>query len=86
MKFAGIVAAVSALLPAALACEAYTGGVPKAVGTKSNNNVIEVPAGEVYDGKWYRFDRGSGACSGQAEGGKYRLKCFQMTPLVNFNR
>ncbi|KAH9878119.1 hypothetical protein J1614_003336 [Plenodomus biglobosus] len=69
MKFAGIVAAVSALLPAALACNGHTGGVPKAVGTKTNSKVIEVPAGEVFDGEWYRYDRGSGACSNQAEGG-----------------
>lgn len=53
-----------------MACNGYTGGVPKAVGTKTRDSVIEVKAGEVYDGKWYRFDRGSGACGGQNEGGE----------------
>ncbi|KAF1937668.1 pectate lyase C [Clathrospora elynae] len=69
MNFAGIVTAISAVLPVALACNGYTGGVPKAVGTRTNSKAIEVPAGQVYDGQWYRFDRGSGACSGQTEGG-----------------
>jgi hypothetical protein len=46
-------------------------GVPKAVGTKTNPKVIEVAAGKVYDGGWYRFDRGSGACKGQTEGGMF---------------
>jgi hypothetical protein len=69
MRFAGLFAAATALLPAALACNGYTGGVPKAVDTKSNSKVIEVPAGQTFDGQWYRYDRGSGACSGQSEGG-----------------
>ena len=63
MKFAGLFAAATALLPTALACNGYTGG------TKTNSKVIEVAAGQTYDGQWYRFDRGSGACSGQSEGG-----------------
>ena len=70
MKVAGIAAAVSALLPAALACNGYTGGLPTAVGTKTNSKVIEIAAGQVFDGAWYKYDRGSGACSGQTEGGK----------------
>lgn len=69
MKFAGLIAAISALLPTSLACNGYTGGVPTAVGTKTNSKVIEVAAGQVYDGQWYRYDRGSGACTGQTEGG-----------------
>ena len=69
MKFAAAVAAISAFLPAALACNGYTGGLPKAVGTKTNSKVIEVAAGTVFDGQWYKYDRGSGACSGQSEGG-----------------
>jgi len=69
MKFARILAAATALLPVALGCNGYAGGVPKAVGTKTNSKVIEVAAGQTYDGQWYRFDRGSGACSGQSEGG-----------------
>ncbi|CBY01376.1 similar to pectate lyase [Plenodomus lingam JN3] len=69
MKVAAFVAAVSAFLPTALACLGHEGGVPKAVGTKTNSKVIEVKAGETFDGQWYRYDRGSGACSNQAEGG-----------------
>lgn len=60
---------VAALLPAALACLGYEGGVPTATSTKSNKAVIEVAAGKVFDGGWARYDRGSGACSGQSEGG-----------------
>ncbi|KAJ4372929.1 hypothetical protein N0V83_003220 [Neocucurbitaria cava] len=69
MKVAGIAAAVSALLPAALACNGYTGGLPTPVGTKSNSKVIEVAAGATFDGGWYKYDRGSGACNEQTEGG-----------------
>lgn len=69
MKFAQVVTAVSALLPATLACNGYTGGLPKAVGTKTNSKVIEVAAGAVFDGAWYKYDRGSGACNGNSEGG-----------------
>lgn len=58
-----------AVLPSALACLGYTGGVPKATSTKTNSKVIEVKAGQTFDGGWARYDRGSGACSGQAEGG-----------------
>lgn len=68
MKAFAILAAAAALLPTAFACNGYTGGVPKAVGTKSNKAVITVPAGQVYDGQWYRFDRGNGACNEQKEG------------------
>lgn len=70
MKFATVFAAVAALLPAAMACNGHTGGIPKAVGTKTNKAVIEVKAGQVFDGKWNRYDRGSGACGGQGEGSK----------------
>lgn len=69
MRFARFVAAVTALLPTALACNGHTGGVPTAVGTKTNSKVIEIAAGQTFDGKWYRYDRGSGACNGQTEGG-----------------
>ncbi|KAL1311458.1 hypothetical protein AAFC00_004403 [Neodothiora populina] len=62
-------ASALALLPAVFACNGYTGGVPKATSTKTSSKVIEVAAGQVYDGKWARYDRGSGACSGQSEGG-----------------
>ncbi len=53
----------------ALACLGYEGGVPAATDTVSSGSVIEVKAGQVFDGGWRRYDRGSGACSGQAEGG-----------------
>lgn len=59
---------LAALLPSALACLGYTGGVPKATSTKTNSKPITVAAGTVYDGGWARFDRGSGAC-GSGEGG-----------------
>ena len=55
-------------LPAALACLGYEGGIPTATGHFSNGNVIEVGSGEVFDGKWARYDRGSGACNNQNEG------------------
>ena len=58
-----------ASLPATLACLAYEGGVPTATGTTTSSKVIEVKAGQVYDGLWRRYDRGSGACNDQAEGG-----------------
>ncbi|KFY78458.1 hypothetical protein V501_02749 [Pseudogymnoascus sp. VKM F-4519 (FW-2642)] len=69
MVYLSKLVSLAALLPAALACNAYTGGVPTATSTKTNSKVIEVAAGKVYDGGWARFDRGSGACNEQAEGG-----------------
>lgn len=71
MQLLSTIIAFSAFLPAVLACKGYTGGVPKAVGTKTNSKVIEIKAGQVFDGAWYRYDRGSGACKGQTEGGTY---------------
>ena len=79
MKLGSIIATATALLPVTLACNGYTGGVPKAVGTKTNSKVIEIAAGKVYDGEWYRYDRGNGACSGQSEGGTFNPP-FQQTP------
>lgn len=70
MKTTAFFTAIAAFLPAVMACNGFTGGVPKAVGTKTNKAVIEVAAGKVFDGKWYRYDRGSGACGGQGEGSK----------------
>lgn len=55
-------------LPAALACLGYEGGVPDPTDHISNSAVIEVGEGEVFDGGWAKYDRGSGACSEQAEG------------------
>ncbi|KAL3421127.1 pectate lyase F [Phlyctema vagabunda] len=58
-----------ALLPSALACLGYTGGLPTPTSTKTNSKVIEIAAGAVFDGGWAKYDRGSGACNDQAEGG-----------------
>lgn len=55
-------------LPTALACLGYEGGIPAATKTISNKAVIEVAAGQTFDGAWARYDRGSGACGGQSEG------------------
>lgn len=68
-KFAAL-SALSAFLPAALACKGWEGGVPTPTATHSNKKVIEVAAGEVFDGGWARYDRGKGACHDQAEGGE----------------
>ena len=62
---------VSALLPAALACLGYEGGVPTPTDHVSSSSVIRVEAGEVFDGGWKKYDRGSGACNEQTEGGKF---------------
>lgn len=42
--------------------------MPTATGTVSGSAVIEVAAGKTFDCGWKRYDRGSGACSGQSEG------------------
>ncbi|KAL5313320.1 hypothetical protein ACEPPN_019053 [Leptodophora sp. 'Broadleaf-Isolate-01'] len=55
-----------ALLPSALACLGYTGGVPVATSTKTNSKVITVAAGATFDGGWARYDRGSGAWGADA--------------------
>ncbi|KAI8714325.1 Pectate lyase [Fusarium sp. LHS14.1] len=69
MKASILAVAATSLLPSAMACLGYTGGVPKPTDHHSNSKVIEVKAGQVYDGKWAKYDRGSGACKGQNEGG-----------------
>jgi len=56
-------------LPAAMACLGYTGGVPKATGTKSLSAPQYLKKGQVFDAKWVRYDRGV-KCSGQSEGGE----------------
>lgn len=56
-------------LPLAVACLGYEGGVPTATKTVTNSKVVEIAAGTVFDGGWARYDRGSGACNEQAEGG-----------------
>lgn len=66
--FSAAVAQVIIGLPTALACLGYTGGLPVATRSISNSAVIEVAAGQVFDGGWAKYDRGNGACNGQAEG------------------
>lgn len=66
-------AALAALLSPAFACLGYEGGVPTPTATYSNSAVIEIGAGETFDAGWAKYDRGSGACSEQAEGGTFPL-------------
>lgn len=56
-------------LPVALACLGYEGGIPEATKTVTSSKVIDIAAGEVFDGGWARYDRGAGACKEQTEGG-----------------
>lgn len=63
-----LVAAIAAFAPSTMACVGKS-NMPKATDTKSSGAYIEVKAGETYDGKFVRFDRGSGACK-PGEGGK----------------
>jgi hypothetical protein len=83
MRLFATLSAIAAFLPVIFACKGHTGGVPKAVGTKTNKAVIEVAAGQVFDGQWYRYDRGSGACNSQTEGGKKII--FQVLSLGKLN-
>lgn len=62
------IAAFPVLVPVALACLGYEGGVPTPTAHHSNSAVIEVAAGQVFDAGWAKYDRGSGACKGQSEG------------------
>ena len=59
-----------AVLPAAMACLGYTGGVPKATGNVSYKSAYVVKKGQPFDGQWKRYDRGT-KCTGQKEGGKH---------------
>lgn len=61
--------AILSAIPHALACLGYEGGVPTPTSTKTNSAVIVVAAGTTFDGGWAKYDRGSGACNEQAEGG-----------------
>jgi hypothetical protein len=63
----GVVAA--ALIPAALACLGYEGGVPTPTDEKTISSPITIGAGETFDAGWVKYDRGSGACE-DGEGGK----------------
>ncbi|KAF4997244.1 hypothetical protein FDECE_12145 [Fusarium decemcellulare] len=57
-----------AAVPSAMACLGYTGGVPKATGSKSLSSPKTLKKNEVFDAGWVRYDRGV-KCNGQAEGG-----------------
>lgn len=62
--------ALAAALPAAMACLGYDGGLPTASGSKSLTAPQYIKAGQTFDAGWVKYDRGSGACSGQSEGGE----------------
>lgn len=66
-SFINLLGLVSAV-PAALACLGYEGGLPKHTGTKTLSAPQRIPAGQVFDAGWVKYDRGSGAC-GDGEGG-----------------
>lgn len=59
-----------AAVPATLACLGYDGGLPEATGQESLSEPRYIGAGEVFDAGWVKYDRGSGACNGQSEGGE----------------
>ncbi|KAF7533307.1 hypothetical protein G7054_g7199 [Neopestalotiopsis clavispora] len=61
--------ALLSAVPHAFACLGYEGGLPTPTSTKTNSAVIVVAAGTTFDGGWAKYDRGSGACNEQAEGG-----------------
>lgn len=62
--------ALAAALPSAMACLGYDGGLPSSTGTKSLTEPQYIGAGETFDAGWVKYDRGSGACGGQTEGGE----------------
>ncbi|KAG6363939.1 hypothetical protein INS49_009042 [Diaporthe citri] len=64
-----LLAALAVALPAVHACVAKD-ALPQATQTITNSKTIEVAAGQTYDGKNARFDRGAGACKEQTEGGQ----------------
>lgn len=58
-----------AAVPAALAC-AGQDALPAATDTVSLSEPQYIGAGETFDAQYVRYDRGSGACGGQEEGGE----------------
>ncbi|KAI1358550.1 pectate lyase [Xylaria arbuscula] len=60
--------ALTASIPAALACLGYEGGVPTPTGTKTLSSPYRISAGQTFDAGWVKYDRGSGACN-DGEGG-----------------
>jgi len=77
-----LLVSLAAALPTALACNGYTGGLPTATSTVTSSKVIEVKAGQIYDGQWKKYDRGSGACNDQAEGGMLALEINNQTAII----
>ena len=61
---------ILAATPLALACLGYEDGLPTPTGHKSLSEPQYIGAGEVFDAGWVKYDRGSGACNGQNEGGE----------------
>jgi pectate lyase len=62
------IALASSIIPVALACLGYEGGLPQHTAHYSNSSPIEIAAGETFDAGWAKYDRGSGACN-SGEGG-----------------
>lgn len=69
------------IIPSTLACLGYEGGLPVPTSTKTNSAVIVVPAGTTFDGGWAKYDRGSGACNEQAEGGEAKFSLSRVPTL-----
>lgn len=61
---------VISAIPATLACLADSSGVPSATDSISYSEPYYIQSGETFDGDFARYDRGSGACNGQSEGGE----------------
>lgn len=61
--------ALLGVVPAALACNGWTGGLPVPTDTRRITAPIYVRAGEVYDGHWVKYDRNPTTCRDQQEGG-----------------
>lgn len=70
-------AALAFGIPAALACNGEN-AIPEATETITNSEPIYIASGEVFDGGFARYDRGSGYCQEQQEGGKC-FGCSQAT-------
>lgn len=62
--------ALAGLVPTALACLGWEGGLPTPTSSKTISAPITIGAGETFDAGWVKYDRGSGACE-DGEGGSY---------------
>ncbi|KAJ0160412.1 hypothetical protein CTA2_8004 [Colletotrichum tanaceti] len=67
----GLLPLLAALPGARAAACGSAGGIPRATGIITSKSYILVNSGQVFDGKLKRYDRGAGACHGQAEGSEY---------------